>query len=49
MEHCVHCPGPEDPQHDDPVFAAAEAACAFYEHPENLAVTGPGQKRRERA
>jgi hypothetical protein len=44
-EHCRHCPGPDDPRHADPAFLKAEADCAFYEHPENLAVTGPGHRR----
>jgi predicted DNA binding CopG/RHH family protein len=45
-EHCRHCPGPGDPRHADPAFAKAEADCAFYEHPENLAITGPAHKRK---
>ena len=48
MDHCQHCPGPDDPRHEDPAFAKAEADCAFYEKPENLAITGPGRKRRQR-
>ena len=48
MDHCMHCPGENDPRHDDPAFAKAEADCAFYEKPENLATTGPGRKRRSR-
>lgn len=47
MEHCVHCPGEDDPLHEDPVAVAAEEACAFYENPENHAVAGPGRKRGE--
>lgn len=37
-EHCRHCTDPDAPYHDDPQLAWNEAACAFYEHPENLAI-----------
>lgn len=48
MDHCRHCPGPDDPRHDDPRFAAAESACAFYEKPENRVPAGPPVRRRGR-
>lgn len=44
FEHCTHCPGPDDPRHEDPEFAKAEAGCAFYENPDNLAPAAPGRK-----
>jgi hypothetical protein len=48
MDHCRHCHDPDDPRHADPVFARDEANCAYYEKPENLIITGPGRKRRQR-
>jgi hypothetical protein len=36
---CEHGPSKSPDDRD-------EAACAFYEHPENLVPTGPGRKRR---
>lgn len=44
FEHCTHCPGPDDPRHEDPGFAKAEADCAFYENPDNLVAAGPGHR-----
>lgn len=49
MEHCRHCPGPDDAKHQDPEFAKAEADCAFYEKPEHLAPAGPGRKLKRHA
>jgi hypothetical protein len=49
MDHCRHCPGPDDPRHDELAGSAAdEAACAFYEKPENLIPSGPPVRRRRR-
>jgi hypothetical protein len=47
MTHCRHCPGEDDPRHDDPAFAKAEADCAFYEDPEHLMIAGPAERRKK--
>jgi hypothetical protein len=43
-QHCRHCQDPDSPNHQDEVYLAAERACAFYEDPEHLRVSGPGQR-----